>query len=314
MDPLSDVLSLLGTGDSHFAGLKAGGRWAIHFPPPIGMKFNAVVDGACSLRVEGVASDIRLQRGDCFLLSRPRRFTLASDLDETPVDAADVFKNTDDGVAVHGSGNDVFLIGGAFAFSEEAARLLEVLPPIVVVNGTSAPASVLQWALQRLSYELGHHRPGASLMSQHLGHMMLVEVLRLHIAKAADNPVGWLFALSDTRIKRSIEAIHAAPARKWNLNDLAAVAGVSRSTFAARFKQKVGHSPLDYVVRWRIHLAACELRLRDATVTAIAQKLGYESDSAFSSTFRRVMDCSPTAYRRRASDPLESTAGGSPVR
>lgn len=214
-------------------------------------------------------------------------------------DAVDVFRNAVGGVAHHGSNADVFLIGGAFSFSEEAERLLDILPPVVVVNGASEPASVLQWALQRLAYELGRPLPGSSLMVQNLGHMMLVEVLRLYSAMSQDSSVGWLPALSDPRIQAAIEAIHAAPARRWILTELATIAGVSRSTFAALFKKKVGHSPLDYVVRWRIHLAAHELRVRDVTVSTIAQKLGYESDSAFSSTFKRVMACSPTEYRTR---------------
>ena len=44
MDPLSEVLALLNTQSSFFAGLKAGGDWAIDFPAPDGIKFNAVVE------------------------------------------------------------------------------------------------------------------------------------------------------------------------------------------------------------------------------------------------------------------------------
>lgn len=299
MDPLSEVLSLLRMRDSHFAGLKAGGYWAISFPPPLGMKFNAIVEGSCFLTVEGVDDPIRLQMGDCFLLTQARPFALASHLDVTPVDAADVFRETQQGVAQHGLNTDVFLIGGAFSFSDEVKRLLEILPPVVVVNGASEPASVLQWALQRFADELGRPLPGSSLMVQHLGHMMLVEVLRLYVATSHNGPAGWLFALSDPRLQVAIEAIHAAPERRWRVSELAAIAGVSRSSFAFHFKKKVGHSPLDYVMRWRMHLAARDLRLRDATISSIAQTLGYDSDSAFSSTFKRVMACSPKAYRAR---------------
>ncbi len=78
MDLLSDVLSLLDTRSSYFAGLKAGGDWAIDFPPPDGIKFNAVIEGGCWLTVAGIDAPVQLQTGDCFLLAPGRAFTLAS--------------------------------------------------------------------------------------------------------------------------------------------------------------------------------------------------------------------------------------------
>ena len=80
---------------------------------------------------------------------------------------------------------------------------------------------------------------------------------------------------------------------------LAAVAGVSRSTFALRFKRKVGVAPLEYLLRWRMQLAARDLRTRGGTISSIAESLGYDSDSAFSNAFKRVVACSPRAYRER---------------
>ncbi|NKJ45585.1 AraC family transcriptional regulator [Burkholderia sp. SG-MS1] len=299
MDPLSDVLALSSMRGAHFAGLKTGGQWAISFPPPEGMKFNAIVEGACFLSVDGVADPLHLRAGDCFLLTQPLRFALASDLTLERADAADVFRTATAGVARYGADEDVFLIGGAFSFTDEVKRLLEILPPVVVINGTSDSASVLQWALQRLAHELTCPMSGSSLMARNLGHMMLIQVLRLHAATARDSAVGWLFALTDSRINAVIEAIHAEPACRWTVAELAALAVVSRSTFAYHFRKKVGHSPLDYVTRWRIHLACRELRMRDGTISSIAQTLGYDSDSAFSSAFKRVMTFSPKEYRAR---------------
>lgn len=255
------------------------------------------MEGACFLSVDGLAGPLHLQAGDCFLLTQSRRFTLASNLEFELTDAADVFRTATDGVAHYGTAEDVFLIGGAFSFTDEAKRLLDILPPVIVINGASEPASVLQWALQRLAHELACPVSGSSLMAQNLGHMMLIQVLRLHAAGAQENAVGWLFALSDSRLNAVIEAIHAEPARRWTVAELAALASVSRSTFALHFRKKVGHTPLDYVMRWRIHLACRELRMRDSTISSIAQMLGYDSDSAFSSAFKRVMACSPKAYR-----------------
>ena len=134
MDPLSEVLALLNTQSSFFAGLKAGGDWAIDFPAPDGIKFNAVVEGACWLSVEGVAQAIRLERGDCFLLSRRRTFSLRSDPGLPAVPADQVYRHAVQGIARCGTADGFFLIGGRFAFGEAAGLLVDGLPPVAVVR------------------------------------------------------------------------------------------------------------------------------------------------------------------------------------
>nr|WP_235862416.1 AraC family transcriptional regulator [Pseudomonas kilonensis] len=95
--------------------------------------------------------------------------------------------------------------------------------------------------------------------------------------------------------------LHADPARSWTVENLAKIAGVSRSTFALRFKQKSGVTPLEYVLRWRMQLATRLLKTNHTTISSIAQKLGYDSDSAFSHAFKRIMTCSPREYRESSS-------------
>lgn len=240
MDPLSDVLSLLNAQDSAFAGLKAGAPWAIDFPAPDGIKFNAVVEGNCWLSVEGVADPIRLEGGDCFLLSRKRAFSLRSDPGLPALPSDQVYRHAVDGIARCGGADDFFLIGGRFAFGEEAALLFDGLPPVAVVKSGSDQASVLNWALQRMAQELATPSPGNAIVARYLGHIMLVQILRIYLAREGNIAPGWLPAIADPRLGAAIQAIHADPARAWTVEALAAIAGVSRSTFALRFKQKSG--------------------------------------------------------------------------
>jgi AraC-like DNA-binding protein len=100
--------------------------------------------------------------------------------------------------------------------------------------------------------------------------------------------------------------MHRAPAHRWTVNELAVATGMSRSTFAQRFKALVGVAPLAYLLGWRMRLAAHELLSGGKTVGAIALLLGYESESAFSNAFRRVMGCAPTHYRARHRPAPES--------
>lgn len=299
MDPLSDVLSLLKPRSYVSAGFDAGGDWSIQFSDQHGrIKCYAVVSGACWLSVAGVADAVRLKTGDCFVLPSGRPFRLASDVALTPVDAGTVFPPArDGGVVTFNGGGDVFLVGSRFAVSgDHAGILLGTLPPIVHIR-KEAEQAALRWSVERMMQELHERQPGGFLVAQHLAHMMLVQALRLHLDDAKGG-VGWFFALADRQIGAAIGAMHADPAHRWTLQELAERAGMSRSIFAQRFKEKVGETPMDYLTRWRMLLAGDRLANSGDPVSAIAPSLGYDSESAFSTAFKRVMGCSPRQYGR----------------
>ena len=108
---------------------------------------------------------------------------------------------------------------------------------------------------------------------------------------------GWLRALADPKIGAALRHIHASVKEGTSLAALARVAGMSRTTFAARFKALVGQPPLGYAIRWRMSLAKDALRTTDRAIGELAFDLGYASESAFSMAFRREVGCSPRAYR-----------------
>jgi AraC-like DNA-binding protein len=300
MDPLSDVLSLLKPRSYVSAGFDAGGQWSIQFPRNAGIKCYAVVSGQCWLCVEGVADAVCLKSGDCFLLPSGRPFILASDLTLTPIDAGGIFSAArDGGIASCNGGGDFFLIGSRFALSgDHAGILLGMLPPIVHIRKKTEQAA-LRWSVERMMQELREGQPGGFLVAQHLSHMMLIQALRLHMAEGLKGGVGWLFALADKQMGAAINAIHEHPAQRWTLQLLASRAAMSRSSFALRFKQTVGASPMEYLARWRMLLAGDRLANSSDPISVIALSLGYESESAFSTAFKRVMGCSPRQYSRK---------------
>jgi AraC-like DNA-binding protein len=308
MDPLSDVLSLLKPRSYMFRGFDVGGDWSIQFPRHRGIKCYAVVSGWVWLSVDGVPDPVRLEPGDCFLLPRGWPFRLASDLNIPPLDAMAIFATPQDGaVATYNGGGDFFGVGGYFEFDgDHASILLGVLPPIVHIRNESDKAA-LRRSMDRMIVELRDPQPGGYLVAQHLAHMMLIHALRLHLEEGLSGGVGWLFALADRQMRAAIDAIHADPAHRWTLQALAKRAGMSRSTFAEKFKRTVGASPMEYVTRWRMLLAGERLANSREPVSAIALSLGYESESAFSTAFRRVMDCSPRQYGRRRNLAPESS-------
>jgi AraC-like DNA-binding protein len=150
--------------------------------------------------------------------------------------------------------------------------------------------------MERVMEELREPQPGGTLLAQHLGQMMLVLALRLELACGPRAGVGWLYALADKQMAAVITAMHAEPAHRWTLQSLAQRASMSRSTLALRFKETVGEPPMEYLVRWRMMLAGDKLLTSKESVSAIAFSMGYESESAFSAAFRRIMACSPRQY------------------
>ncbi len=299
MDPLSDVLSLLKPRSHVSGGLDAGGDWSIQFPRHEGIKCYAAVSGQCWLAVEGVPEPVRLKAGDCFLLPGGRPFRLASDLALTPADVATVYAAArNGGVVTFNGGGGFFLAGTHFLLGgEHAGILLGVLPPIVHIR-KEADQAILRWSMERMRQELREPQPGSFLVAQQLATMMLVQALRLHLSERASGAVGWLFALADKRMGAAIGAMHEDPVHRWTLQALAACAGMSRSSFALKFKATVGVSPLEYLTRWRMLLAGDRLGNSSDPVSVIALSLGYESESAFSTAFKRVMGCSPRRYGR----------------
>jgi len=299
MDPLSDVLSLLKLRSYICGGFDAGGDWSIQFRQHDGIKCYAVVSGQCWLSVAGVPDAVHLKAGDCFLLPRGWSFRLASDLALTPVDALTMFPApVNGGIALCNGGGDCLSVGGHFALTgQHADILLGVLPPIVHIR-TESDKAALRWSLERLRHELRERQPGGFLIAQHLAHLMLVQALRLHLAEGMEGGVGWLFALADRQMSAAISAMHDDPAQPWTLQALAACAGMSRSSFALKFKQTVGASPLEYLTRWRMLLAGDRLANSSDPISVIALSLGYESESGFSTAFKRIMGRSPRHYGR----------------
>jgi AraC-like DNA-binding protein len=281
----------------------------MQFPQHEGIKCYALVSGQCWLAVDGVSEAVHLKAGDCFLLPRGRPFRLASDLTLKPVDALSIFAAARNGGLVsQNGGGDCFMVGGHFALSgNHAGILLGVLPPIVHIRKESDKAA-MRWSLERMMQELREPQPGGFLVAQHLAHMMLVQALRLHLAEGLRGGVGWLFALADKQMSAAINSMHDDPAHAWTIQKLAERAGMSRSTFALKFKETVGTSPMEYLTRWRMLLAGDKLANSSDPISVIALSLGYESESAFSTAFKRVMGCSPRQYSR-GQTPASSSYG-----
>ena len=297
MDPLSEVLSVL-KPRSHLSGrFDIGQAQAIRFPAYEGVKCYAVINGQCWLSVEGIPGAAHVKKEHCFLLPSGRAFTLSTELACEPVPLEELLAALQSGrTGLHDGESGCFLAGGHFLLEGGPANLLlGLLPPIVHLRSDAEKAS-MRWSLDRMREELRNPQLGGTLVVQQLAYMMLVQALRVHLTESPQDGVGWLYALSDPRMKAAIVCMHSAPGKPWTVNGLAECAGMSRSIFAEKFKQSVGESPMEYLTRWRMLLATDRLTSSGDSIASIASSLGYDSESAFGKAFRRVMGCSPRRY------------------
>ncbi|MFC4456121.1 AraC family transcriptional regulator [Deinococcus sonorensis] len=301
MDPLSEVLGHLRPSRPLARLVTSAGDWCVHFAAHGYIKVYAVLQGHCWIALDG-GEPVALDAGDCVLLPGGGAFRLGSDLTLPPREpGADQGRGPDPGEPPSlDAPRQVTFIGGAFTLpGPQAALLLSALPPLIHLDGATGQDAV-RWPLERMERELRDERPGSHLMAEHLAHLVLIQALRLHLERVGTTQVGWLFALSHPEVSRTLRAMHADPAHAWTVQALAKRVGLSRSTFAARFTAVVGLAPMAYLTRWRMLLAAERLASGEETVARIALSVGYESEAAFSTAFKRVMGGPP----RRSGRPL----------
>ena len=199
-----------------------------------------------------------------------------------------------------GGGATTRLLCGYLACDARLARLLLAgLPPLVRVNVRGSNAGV--WLEASVRYALAEARsprPGGSGVLAKLAEVLFIEVLRLYINEQSAGRTGWLAGLGDRVVGSALNALHQRPAHAWTLEELAREAGASRSVLAERFQHLVGISPMQYLIQWRMMLAANLLCGSKAPLARIAEDVGYQTDTAFIRAFRREYGVPPATWRR----------------
>jgi AraC-like DNA-binding protein len=310
-DPLSDILKLAHAESLVTGGFTAGGAWAVRFPAPTTIKFFAIVKGHCWVSIDAEKEPIRFAIGDVGLLAAPRAFVIASAPDQVhkAADAMSLFSGAGRSTTRIGQGDEFAHIGGHVRLDAASGPLIaNALPPWIRIDAASPQATAFRWLLAQLVDERAEVQPGAQLASAHLAQLLFIQILRAHMETATVMSPGWFRAMSDRRVKPALTLMHGDPARSWHLDELADACAMSRTTFASRFRAAAGVAPLTYLAEWRMRLARRALTDGASPVAAIAQSVGYASESAFSNAFKRVTGHSPRDYRNvhRIDDPCDA--------
>jgi len=303
VDPLSEVLSLLGVQCFLSRRLEAQGSWALRFPAYRHLKFGGIIEGTRWVWREGSSSALELHAGDFYLLTDGAPYCFASDLQATPVDGLAFMEEhlQSDGVVRFNAGEGPTVgTGGRFTFDDDVSNpLLRSLPPLIHIRGDAPAARPLRATLDLLTFETEAAHLGRAAISSSLCRIVLVNILRTHLASSTPE-AGWLGALADPQIRTALMLMHGYVGRPWKVADLAREVAMSRTTFAERFKNLVGQAPLEYLTSWRMLIARNALQSDKTNLATLAEQVGYESDTAFSLAFKRTFGCSPGRYRSMA--------------
>lgn len=280
-----------------YQGKLCGGGWVVDEQYGHGRaSFHLLVSGEAWLHMPALPAPRRLSAGDLVVFPTDAQHALRP--------APHAGTDWDDG-RERALGDDsepgTGLLCGNFGFADTGnARLLAALPDHVVVPGLHAGAARglvdALFAEARRGESPGAGQAGVAVIERIADALFLV-VLREHLAEAS--PSGLFAALRDPGLARALTAIHEHPARPWSVEDLARLAGLSRSAFAARFTSLVGEPPLGYLTRWRMQLARRWLR-EGEPVAATAGRCGYDSEASFAKAFKRIHGMGPGAVRRQA--------------
>ena len=271
--------------------------------------FYVIAEGSCFFEVPGVG-EWELQVGDMVLLPQGDAHYLrdAPTSRLVPFSELQVFAPGRGMPTVQGGGGGTLtrIVSGILRFdSSQAFPILKAMDRAFVLRLHEAGRSEgIDPLLSLYCREGQSQEPGNRAATAGLLKLLFIEILRnrLSARAQAQMPCGAnpLLLAFEPSLQAAAEAIHFEPQRPWTIAELAGLSGLSRTTFATRFLHVTGTSPLVYLTRVRMHKATDLLERTNDTLEAIAGQVGYGSEAAFSTAFKRELGVSPGAYRKKS--------------
>jgi AraC-like DNA-binding protein len=316
MDVLSEILKVIKLDGALFFNAELSAPWCITEPPgteiAAGLSpgaahlvlYHYVLSGRLTARLPG-GSPLALAAGDVVIFPHGDPHILSSGPPEKPVDAVKTFeKNLAEGLKLtrFGGGGEVTRLVCGYLVCEP--RLADVclsgLPRIMSLHHADDPAG--QWLANSIQYSVGEGNgkaDGGDIITAKLSEVMFVETLRRYINSLPAEKSGWLAGARDPAVGQALALLHREPATEWTIESLARRVGLSRTRLADRVRLFLEDSPMSYLAKWRLRLAADALRTSENSIAKIAMDVGYGSESAFNRAFKREFNIPPAKFRRQ---------------
>lgn len=328
MDALSDVLRAIRLTGAVFLDAELRAGWSYLTPPPkvIGelhmphaehiIPYHLITEGRCVARLVD-SEPVELESGDLIVFPHGDRHVLASatpgDLQPIEVRGEDLHALLRPGevapLSKGSEGEATRLVCGYLACDRRLSEpILAGLPRMLRVSvRDSGIAAWVQTSVRFSVAESAAPRAGGTTVLAKLSELLFVEAIRQYIETLPPEHGGWLAGLRDRFVGRALALMHQDPAHPWTVDELSARIGLSRSALAERFGHLLGQPPMQYLIRWRISLAAQQLLSGNRGVAQIAQEVGYESEAAFNRAFKRELGVPPATWRKTGG---AATSGG----
>jgi AraC-like DNA-binding protein len=315
MDAFSEILGGLALKGALFFSAEFSAPWGFSTPPsrylapvvapgvPHLVVYHFLVEGSGFVRVKD-GLKLELEAGDIIVLPHGDAHRMCSEESaqekETTAIVAKLQSRDLKTVQAGGGGEVTRFVCGYMACDPLLSRpILHSLPSAFKVNLRSDRSG--QWlenSILHLVEESASGHAGSEAMLAKLSEALFVDTLRRYIAGLPEQEVGWLAAVRDPIVGKSLTLFHARAQHRWTIAELAKEVGLSRSALVERFTRYLSEPPMAYLMRWRLQLAARALAATPRGVAEIASDVGYESEAAFNRAFKREFGLPPARYRR----------------
>jgi AraC-like DNA-binding protein len=320
MDALSDVLRAVRLSGAVYLNAEFSAPWCVESQADAALcaaflpssqrvvSYHLITEGSCWARLaEDESSALRLSAGEILVIPQGESHIMGSalDLPRTPsgpmlAQQLDTTPGEVMSVSYGGGGAQTQIVCGFLACDETLSNpLLASLPRIFKVDVRNGAASAwLESSLRFAAQEAAVSRAGSATVLAKLSELLFVEAVRRCIDTLPENEKNWLAGLRDRFVGRALSFLHAQPAHAWTVDELAGKVGLSRSALAQRFSDFLGQPPMQYLARWRLQIAAQELRTGEKSLADVAEHVGYDSEAAFNRAFKREFGMPPASWRR----------------
>ncbi|MET0790595.1 MAG: AraC family transcriptional regulator [Polyangiaceae bacterium] len=310
MDSLSQLIGSLRLRDAFYTRFEASAPWGHRVTHRGQIKFVLVARGTCWVRTAALPEPLELQTGDLFLVLDGAEYSVSERRGSRCVECQDLESLRQSFLIRYGGGGTTTtLVSVALQLADDdAGTLVGALPPFIHLRVESKRSGSLHALTELLRDEI-QEELGSLPIVRRLAEALFISAVRYYVQQSELPKHGLLAAIADPQLRRALSEMHEDLAHPWTVETLAARSGMSRASFAAKFRSKTGNTPLDYLTKQRIALARTLLR-EELPIAEIASRVGYESQISFARAFGRIVGTTPGAFRR---DARQAPANAAPA-
>ncbi|WP_375748085.1 AraC family transcriptional regulator [Vibrio sp. HN007] len=277
--------------------------WGVKMPSiPSSTMFHLILEGEAIVSVSD--EKVKLGPGDFVLLPRGTGHDIV-DVNNTA--AIDLFENELEQVTEHyerlriqGQGEVTVTLCGTVLFDNDVtASIISSMPDFILISAQSKAHETIKSMVQAIHRETRYEDYGSGLVVSKLADILILQCIRCWINEVSDENQNWIVAHTDKRLSRAMKVIHNDSSANIDIESLAKLSGMSRTSFIEYFKKVVGQTPRKYISDWRLSLARERLLHGKAHVLNIALDVGYQSEAAFSRAYKAKYGESPSTTKKQ---------------